>query len=91
MPTAQGNYTQLSASGLVATGRARLFGIFCSASTAGTAKVWDNTAASGPVVADTFPLVAGQYYPLPAQLAAGCFVTIAGTSASISVFAAQGS
>lgn len=77
--------TNISASALINSGKTVLGGIFCASSTSGTAKVWDNTAASGTVCVNTFTLVAGTYYPIPALLQNGCYITIANT-ADITVF-----
>jgi hypothetical protein len=77
--------TNITASALIQTGVTKLGGIFCASSTSGTAKVWNNTAASGTVCVNTFTLVAGTYYPLPAVLNGGCYITIANT-ADITVF-----
>lgn len=55
-------------------------GIFCSSSTAGTVKIWDNSAASGAVIIDTVALTAGQYYQIPAAtLSKNIFITVGGT------------
>lgn len=91
MPQFQGLPVPMTASGQAALGRSHLFGIFCSASSSGTATVYDNTAASGSPVVASFPLVAGQYYQLPFKFAVGIFVAIGGTSASITVGVEEGS
>lgn len=82
-------YTQLSASAQIPTAYF-VGGVLCSSSSSGTLKIWDNSAASGAVLVDTMPLVAGQWYPIQAVLLTktgfnGFFVTIGGT-ASITVF-----
>ena len=75
-----GTPANLSASGLVASGRGDLIGIFvASASTTPTIKVWDNTAGSGTVIVNTFTPVAGTFYRLPFAFNTGCYVTISGT------------
>lgn len=78
-------FVNLSASGLVQSGHTKLGGIFCASSTSGTAKVWNNTAASGDVCVNTFALTAGTYYNIPADMKNGCYITIANT-ADITVF-----
>lgn len=78
-------YVNLTASGLVQTGPTKLGGIFCASTTTGTVKVWDNTAASGAVCVNTFDLTKATYYPLPADMKLGCYITIANT-ADITVF-----
>lgn len=73
--------TQLTASGLVATGAGQLTGIFVSAaSSTPTIKIWNNTAASGAVLIDTFTPVAGTPYTFfNGNFSTGCYVTIGGT------------
>lgn len=81
-------YTNLTASAPVTpvTEGRKLGGVFCASSTAGTLKIWDSaTAASGPVIVNTFTLVAGTYYPLPAIAKNGLYLTIGGTT-DITVF-----
>lgn len=73
-------YTNLSASALLNTGLTKLGGVFCASSSTGTLKVWDNTAASGTVLVNTFSLVAGTWYPLPFIAKTGVFLTIGGTA-----------
>lgn len=73
-------FTNITASTLINTGATHLAGIFCSSSSAGTAKIWDNTAASGAVCVNTFTLVAGTYHKIPAALKNGCYITIGGTT-----------
>jgi len=73
-------FTNLTASALIQSGSTRLGGIFCASSSAGTAKIWDSTAASGTVCVNTFTLVAGTYHQIPADLKNGCYITIGGTT-----------
>lgn len=80
-----GAYKNLSASGLVYTGSGKLKGLFCASTTSGTVKIWDNTAGSGTVIVNTFNLTAGTWYELPFTFHTGCYVTIAGTAADITV------
>lgn len=76
-----GGYKNLSASGVALNKRGALLGIFCASSSAATCKVWDNaSAASGNVVANTFTLVGGVFYPLPFDVENGVYVTITGTA-----------
>lgn len=78
-------FSNITASALIQTGPTKLGGIFCASTTSGTVKVWDSTAASGTVCVNTFALVAGTYYPLPADMKNGLYITIANT-ADITVF-----
>jgi hypothetical protein len=73
-------FINMTASGAVNTGKTRLGGIFCASSSTGTVKVWDNTAGSGTVCVNTFSVAAGTYYPIPANLQNGCYITIGGTA-----------
>lgn len=82
------DFCNLSASGQVLNGPGRLLGILCASSSSGTAKVWDSLSAAGTVCVNTMSLTAGQFYPMPAYMKTGCYVTIAGT-ADITVFAAK--
>jgi hypothetical protein len=75
-----GRYVNLSASGAALSGAGVVLGVFvASASATPTIKLWDNTAGSGAVLVNTFTPVAGTYYPIPAKVNTGCYVTISGT------------
>jgi len=71
----------LTASGLVLTGAGKLTAlIVTTASSTPTIKVWDNTAASGTVLIDTFTPVAFTSYPFPnIRVGTGIYITISGT------------
>lgn len=74
------NYTQISASTAIKTGDGLFGGIFVSAaSSTPTITIYDNTAASGTKVVDTFTPTAGQFYRIPACFGTGCYVAISGT------------
>lgn len=73
-------YTELSASGKISDYPVKLGGIFCASSSSGTVKIWDNNAASGAVVVNTFNIVANTWYSLPFNLMNGCFITVGGTA-----------
>lgn len=73
-------YTNLSASAKISDTPVKLGGIFCASSSSGTIKVWDNTAASGAIVVNTFSIAAATWYPLPFILQNGCFITVGGTA-----------
>jgi hypothetical protein len=78
--TETGSFTNTTASVLVRTGPAALLGVFVAAASATpTIKVWDNTSAAGSVVVNTFTPVAGTYYPIPARVGTGIYITISGT------------
>ncbi len=76
--------SQISASASVHSGTGVLGGIFCSSSSSGTCTIYDNTAASGTKIADTFSLTAGQTYPFSAKYNTGLYVALGGT-ASVTV------
>ena len=80
-----GSPKNLSASAIVATDAGKMLGVFCASSSSGTLKLWDNTAASGTVIVNTFNLTAATFYEIPASFANGCYATIGGT-ADISIF-----
>lgn len=73
-------YTNVTATGILNTGLTKLGGVFCASSSAGTLKIWDNTAGSGAVLVNTFSLVAGTWYPLPFIAKTGVFLTVGGTA-----------
>lgn len=75
------NPINMTASTLVLNGAGKLVGIWVSAASATpTIKVWDNTAASGTVLLNTFTPVAGTMYNFPhARVGTGIYVTISGT------------
>lgn len=73
------SYKNLSASGQVKASSGLLCGIFvASASNTPTIKVWDNTAASGSILVNTFTPSPG-WYAMPFAFGTGCYVTIGGT------------
>lgn len=75
-----GDAINLTASAVAMNGPGYLVGIWVSsASATPTIKVWDNTAGSGTVIANTFTPVGANFYRIPARLKTGCFVTISGT------------
>jgi hypothetical protein len=83
--TETGLFKNISESTLVFTGATDLYGIFVASSAAATVKVWDQTSAAVPVIANTFTAIGGTFYPLPAKCGNGIYVTISGT-ADMTVF-----
>lgn len=74
------SYVMLTASALVRTGATTLKGFFVSSTTAGTVKIWDNTAASGTVLIDTItPTNLGWYDCGNLSAGTGVYVTLGGT------------
>lgn len=63
----------------VSATRGALVGIFVASSTSCTIKLWDNTAASGTVLVDTFSAAAATWYPLPFTFGTGLYLTVGGT------------
>lgn len=83
-------YKQMTASGLVKDGAGKLLGILVTAASAvPTLKVWDQTTAAVPVVADTWtPVAAASYLDNDAGITftRGLFITISGTVACTVVY-----
>jgi hypothetical protein len=75
-----GSYKRLTASGLVSPVPGALLGVFCASSSSGTLKLWDNTIAADPVIANTFNLAAGTWYPIPAGFSVGLYASLGGTA-----------
>jgi hypothetical protein len=80
--TPQGKYTNLSASGIVATGPGVLVGVVINSHSSGTLKFWDNTSAATTVINNTMTLAAGErWIPLFGEkFTVGCYLTIGGTA-----------
>ena len=75
-----GQYKNITSSTQISVNPGRLIGFFVdTASSTPTIKIWDNPAASGNVIVNTFTPVAGTFYPAPANYLAGLFVTTSGT------------
>lgn len=70
--------TNASASALIKTGAGELIGIHVNSSSSGTLKLWDNTAASGTVLVNTYSPNVG-WNPMPFSFKKGLYVTIGGT------------
>jgi hypothetical protein len=84
-------YKQMTASGLVKEGAGKLMGIFVTnAASTPTLKVWDQTSAAVPVLADTWtPVSATDYISFTTagvHFTRGLFITISGTVACTVVF-----
>lgn len=73
-------HSNLSASGQVSATPVELLGLFCASSSGATCKVWNSASAAGDIIANTFTLIAGSWYPLPFYCGVGCYVTITGTA-----------
>lgn len=71
---------RMTASGLVKAGNGLARRVICAASTSGTLTIYDNTAASGTIILNAFPLSAGQSYQLDALFQNGCYVALGGTA-----------
>lgn len=56
-----------------------IVGIFVASSTSCTIKLWNNTAASGSVLVNTFSASAATWYPLPFVFNTGLYLTVGGT------------
>jgi hypothetical protein len=79
-------YSQISSSALVKSGIGKLRGVFCSSSTGGTLKLWDNTSAATTILVNTFTLTGATYYNMADVLfGIGLYATITNT-AEITLF-----
>lgn len=78
----------LTTTGLVYTGPSTVAAVIVSSHTAGTLKLWDNTAGSGTVLVDTFtfPAGSGVYWLFGVKATKGIFATVGGTLAATLVF-----
>jgi hypothetical protein len=76
-----GARTNLTASGLVRTGRGHMLGIFVSSMVVGaTVKVYDGIDATGAVVVNTCQLAPGtSWLPMPFAFRVGLYIEITGT------------
>lgn len=72
-------YTNISASAKISDYPIKLGGIQCNSTTSGTVKIYDNNAASGTVVVNTYTLATG-WNSLPFILQNGCYITVGGTA-----------
>ena len=72
-------YKNLTASAVVKTGFGRLVGMYVNSTSAGTVKLWDNTAASGTVINNTITPAIGYHNLGNASFATGLYATIGGT------------
>ena len=79
-------FKNISASAKIVGGPGKCVGVLCNSSASGTLTLYDNTAASGNKITNATPLVAGQFYPVPAQFQNGLYCALGGT-ADVSVFA----
>lgn len=75
-------YTNGTTSQAIRTGAGTLDGIIVNSHTAGTLKLWDNTAGSGTVIINTytFPAGSGTYmFPEGISFYTGLYATVGGT------------
>jgi hypothetical protein len=80
----QDNYKYLNGttSQTIVTGNGAVYGVLVNSHTSGTLKFWDNTAASGTVIMNTFTFPAGSgIYMFPGGISfyTGLFATVGGT------------
>lgn len=77
------SFLNMTESGLVSGTPGNLLGVFCASSTNGTLKLWNNTAASGAVLINTYELQLG-WNPIPIRFSVALYATI-GNTADITV------
>lgn len=82
-----GTPIRISATTTVATSSARLVGVLCNSSAAGTVTIHDAVSAVGTPFVSAIPMVAGAYTPIPASVAVGLHVVLGGT-ADVTLFVA---
>lgn len=73
------SFVNLTASALVLTGAGRLRGMYVNSTSAGTIKLWDNTAASGTIINNTITPAVGYHDLGNASVGTGIYATIGGT------------
>jgi len=69
----------ISGSQLLVTGSGVVHGFIVNSHSAGTLKLWDNTAASGEVLMNTFTFTAGsnvQTFPAPIRFDTGLYASM---------------
>ncbi len=71
-------YVNGTATATIKTGEGWLAGIFVNSSSAGTLKLYDNTAASGTVICNTFSPVVG-WNPCPMHFQKALHAVVGGT------------
>jgi hypothetical protein len=75
-----GNFTRATASAQIMSQSCSLMGIFVAAASATpTIQVWDSLSASGRICINTFTPAPSTFYPMPAAMGTGIFITISGT------------
>lgn len=72
----------ITASGLIKTGQGVILGVIINSHTAGTLKLWDNTAGSGTVLFETITFGAAERDIdfFGAKFTTGLYATIGGTA-----------
>lgn len=75
----ENTYKNLSASAAVKTGFGRLVGMYVNSTSAGTVKLWDNTAGSGTVINNTITPAVGYHNLGNISFNVGLYATLGGT------------
>lgn len=73
------NYTNKTSSALIKTGAGTLVGMYVNSTSAGTIKLWDNTAGSGTVINNTITPAIGYHNLGNTAFTTGLYATIGGT------------
>jgi hypothetical protein len=77
--------TSLSADGLVKTGKGWLGAVIVTASASGVIRLYDNTAASGTVIFDQFPVFPGDSIDIPMEFQTGLYFDLVSGTATVSI------
>jgi len=80
-PIFRENYKAVSATGNLFVGAVSVLGFLCATSSSGTLNLYDSaTTTTTDPVTGTLSLVAGTYYPIPANVTQGIYAVIGGTA-----------
>ncbi len=83
-----GSYEPFTATGLVRAGGYEMLGIFVASAAGATLAIYDDAAGGTTLpVVTAFPVVAGQWYDLPVEIAYGLSVVVTGTLSATAVMA----
>lgn len=79
------NYKSVSADTAIKTGPGMVWKVICTASASGVIKVWDNTAASGNVILDSYTIFPCDEVELMAEYSTGLYLDVVSGTATVTV------